>query len=312
MIDDSCTAPVLLIAFNRPVTARRVLGEISKAAPGRFFVAVDGPREGHPEDQKNCAEVLDTIRDGIRWTCDVQYLIRKTNLGCGKAPAAAISWFFENVDEGIILEDDCLPVPQFFPFCTSLLRRYREEPRVAHIGGFNCQFGRMRGKASYYFSKYFHCWGWASWRRAWAGFDFEMTDYSEYLAGQGLERLFSRRSIQDFWKGNFDEAIHGDGSVWDYQWVYQNFKHDRLAIVPNQNLIENIGFGVGATHTKARNSRMPAVARDNPVEITHPALILPCAAADDYTCRHQLRLGRFHDLKQFAKRVLGIRRATHG
>jgi hypothetical protein len=300
-----------LIAFNRTETTSRVLGEISRAAPRRFFVAVDGPREGNAEDQKKCTEVLEAIRNGIDWKCDVEYLIRENNLGCGRAPASAISWFFDNVEDGIILEDDCLPVPQFFPFCTSVLKRYREEPRVAHIGGFNCQFGKMRGKASYYFSRYFHCWGWASWRRAWAGFDIEMKDYGEFLAEHCLESLFSRRSIQDFWKGNFDEAAHGDGSIWDYQWVYHNFKKDRLAVVPNRNMIENIGFGGGATHTKARNPRMPSVACDIPVDIVHPAFILPCAAADEYTYRHQLRLGRFHDLKQFAKRVLGIRRTAH-
>jgi hypothetical protein len=170
----------------------------------------------------------------------------------------------------------------------------------------------MRGKASYYISRYFHVWGWASWRRAWDGFDFEMKDYSEFLAEHGLESLFSRRSIQDFWKDIFDATAAGKVDTWDYQWAYKNFKEDRLAVVPNLNLIENIGFGRGATHTKARSSRMPAVASDFPVEIMHPALILPCAAADDYTYRHQLGLGRFHDLKQFAKRVLGIRKPMHG
>jgi hypothetical protein len=311
VIDQSLTAPVLLIAFNRPETTRRVLNEIARAAPGRLFVAVDGPREGHPDDRTRCADVLETIRNGIHWKCDAEYLVRKTNLGCGRAPASAISWFFENVEEGIILEDDCLPVPQFFPFCTSLLRRYREESRVAHIGGFNCQSGRKRGDASYYFSRYFHCWGWASWGRAWDGFDVEMKDYPEFLAERRLERLFPRRSVREFWKDNFDEAAHGDGSVWDYQWVYLNFKKDRLAVVPNWNMIENIGFGSGATHTRAHDRRMPAVADDIPSEIVHSTLICPSDLADDYTYRHHLRLGHFHDLKQLVKRLLRFKRASH-
>ena len=300
------TAAVLLIAFNRPETTNRVLEAIRSAAPCRFFVAVDGPRKGSLQDERKRAEVLEVIRGGINWKCDVKYLVQDTNLGCGRAPAAAISWFFENVGEGIILEDDCLPAPQFFPFCTSILGRYREEPRVAHIGGFNCQSGKIWGNASYYFSKYFHCWGWASWRRAWAGFDIDMKDYTEFLSEKGLESLFPRRSVREFWKVNFDDAAHGDGSVWDYQWVYHNLKRDRVAVVPNWNMIENIGFGHEATHTKARDHRMPAVSDRIPTEFVHPSFILPCSAADDYTYRHQLRLGRFHDLKQVAKRILGI------
>jgi hypothetical protein len=306
--EDSRTAPVLLIAFNRPHTTTRVMEGISQAAPRRLFVAVDGPRPGYVEDQGRCAEVLDTIKKRIDWTCDVEYLVHQDNLGCGRGPASAISWFFENVESGIILEDDCLPARQFFPFCSTLLQRYRDDPRVAHIGGFNCQFGRTRGDGSYYFSRYFHCWGWASWRRAWAGFDINMKDYAEFVVGKGLENLFSRRSLRDFWRDNFDEAVHGDGSVWDYQWVYHNLKHNRLAVVPNHNMIQNIGFGAGATHTTASNGRMPAVAHDIPTEIVHPGSMITCAAADDFTYRHQLGLGFFHDVKQLGKRLLGIRR----
>jgi hypothetical protein len=302
------TAPVLLIAFNRPETTARVLEAIRAAAPRRLFVAVDGPRKGALRDEKKQAEVLEVIRSGIGWKCDVKYLVQETNLGCGQAPARAISWFFENVPEGIILEDDCLPAPQFFPFCTSILERYREEPRVAHIGGFNCQSGRIRGNASYYFSRYFHCWGWASWRRAWEGFDIEMKDYRQFLSEKGLESLFPRRSVREFWKANFDDAAHGDGSVWDYQWVYHNLKRDRVAVVPNWNMIENIGFGEEATHTRAPDRRLPPVASNIPADIVHPSFILSCRAADEYTYRHQLRLGRFHDVKQVVKRILRIRR----
>jgi hypothetical protein len=304
MSQDSTTAPVLLVVFNRPETTRLVLEAVARAAPRRLFVAADGPREERPSDKELCPKVLEVIRQGIGWKCDVEYLVGERNMGCGRAPAAAISWFFENVDEGIILEDDCLPAAEFFPFCTSLLARYRNEPRVAQIGGYNCQFGRKRGDASYYFSRVFHCWGWASWRRAWAGFDFEMKDYDDFLSERVLERLFARRSLRDFWRGNFDAAARGDGSIWDYQWVYHNFKEGRLAAVPNWNMIENIGFGDGATHTNIRRSRMPTVGQHVPGEITHPRFVIPCEAADDFTYRTELKLGRWHDIKRMVKRLL--------
>lgn len=296
-------APVLLIIFNRPDTTRKVLEAIRRAAPSRLFIAADGPRENHPSDKDLCSRALEIVRTGIHWKCDVEYLIREKNLGCGKAPATAICWFFDRVEEGIILEDDCLPADAFFPFCTSLLARYRSEPRVAQISAFNCQFGRKRGDASYYFSRIFHCWGWASWKRAWSGFDFEMKDYAAFKAEKGFENLFPRKSLQDFWRGNLDAAAYGDGSIWDYQWVYRNFKEDRLAIVPNWNMVENIGFGMDATHTAKSHDRMPGIERDIPSPVIHPPFIMPCAAADDFTYRRHMKLGRWHEMKQFVKRI---------
>ena len=307
------TAPVLLIVFNRPETTSRVLEAIRRAEPGKLFVAADGPRAGNAADEELCSRTIETVRRGISWTCDVHYQIRKDNLGCGKGPAAAISWFFENVEEGIILEDDCVPSDAFFPFCTDLLARYRNEPRVAHIGGFNCQFGRRRGSASYYFSRIFHCWGWASWKRAWSGFDFEMKDYQAFLAARALESLFPRRVVRDFWKENFEEAARGDGSIWDYQWVYKNFKEGSLAIVPNWNMVENIGFGQAATHTAVKKNRMPRVAEGNPCELVHPLFMIPDQLADEFTYRDHMKMGTWHEIKQVIKRLLryGSGRTLH-
>jgi hypothetical protein len=302
----SPTAPVLLIIFNRPDTTRTVLKAVSRAAPSRLFVAADGPREGRPMDKELCSQALDVVRRGISWECDVQYLIRERNLGCGMAPAQAITWFFQKVEEGIIIEDDCLPADAFFPFCTLLLARYRNEVKVSQISGFNCQFGRKRGFASYYFSRIFHCWGWASWRRAWDGFDFEMKDYKWFLAEKGLENLFPRKSVQDFWKGNFDDAAHGDGSIWDYQWVYKNLKEGSLAIVPNGNMIENIGFGEAATHTSRTHARMPPVSFHIQQNLVHPRFVIPDLAADEFTYRNHMKLGRWHSVKQLIKQIIVI------
>jgi hypothetical protein len=298
--------PVLFLIFNRPETTRLVLDAIRQAAPPRLFVAADGPRPGNARDETLCEETLSLVKQGIDWSCQVDYLIRKSNLGCGKAPNSAVSWFFDNVDEGIILEDDCRPVPEFFPFCESLLQRYRGVPRVAQIGGFNCQFGRRRGNASYYFSRYFHIWGWATWRRAWAGYDVEMRDYPEFLAEGGLENLFERKVVRDFWQRNFDTVRSGTVVTWDYQWAYHNFKKDALAIVPNVNLVHNIGFGDNATHTIAAPRRHPGVGSNGDKELVHPLFVLPCREADDFTYRNHLGLGWFHAAKQLFKRVMQV------
>ena len=297
--------PVLFLVFNRPDTTRKVLEAIRNARPQKLFVAADGPRDDHPRDAERCAEVLQIIEGAVDWECDVRYLKREKNLGCRIAVSAAISWFFQNVGEGVILEDDCLPVPQFFGFCSSLLAHFRDVPRVAHIGGFNCQNGRARGAGSYYFSRYFHVWGWASWRRAWDGYDVDMRDYPEFLASGALENLFERKSVRAFWKDIFDATAAGHVNAWDYQWAYRNFKDDRLAVIPNSSMIENIGFGENATHTSTRVRQDPVVDRAAPEEVTHPQFILPSRAADDFTYRHHLGLGRYHDLKHIAKKALG-------
>lgn len=304
MIADSTTAPVLLLVFNRPETTRRVLASIRKAAPRQLFVAVDGPRAGHDQDAARCMEVLDLIRRGVDWACDVQYLLRPVNLGCRKAISSAISWFFENVVEGIILEDDCLPTQQFFPFCSLLLARYRDQPRIGHIGGFNCQRGRRRGNGSYYFSRYFHIWGWASWRRAWRGYDVDMSSYASFLEKGALEKLFARPSLREFWRDNFDAVARRGMDTWDYQWVYHNFWEDRLAIVPNHNMIENIGFGSGATHTSTVSGKVPPVEDIILEDIVHPEHLVPCDEADEFTYRTELKLGLFHDMKHIIKRVV--------
>jgi hypothetical protein len=297
--------PILLLVFNRPETTRRVLEAIRRIVPTRLYVAADGPRSGHERDAGRCAEVRDLVHRGIDWDCDIQYLERETNLGCRRAVSSAITWFFEKVEEGIILEDDCLPAPQFFPFCSNLLARYQDVPRVAHIGGYNCQLGRKRGEGSYYFSKYFHVWGWASWRRAWNGYDVEMHDYQLFIKSGGLENLFDRRSLRAYWRDIFDATAAGVVNTWDYQWVYRNFKDDRLSVVPNINMIENIGFGKEATHTSSHAGRMPAAASGISQEILHPRFILPCKAADDFTYRSHLKLGAFYDGKHIVKRILG-------
>ena len=299
------TAPVLFLVFNRPDTTRRVLDAIRGAAPRRLFVASDGPRPGNARDVEACKAVRRILQEGIDWECEVEFLTREVNLGCRRAVSSGISWFFDRVEEGIIVEDDCLPAPAFFPFCTSLLARYRHEPRVAQVGGFNCQLGRQRGNGSYYFSRYFHVWGWASWRRAWSGYDAEMKDYPAFLQEERLGSLFARPALREFWKDAFDATHAGLLDTWDYQWVYHNLKHDRLAIVPNWNMVENIGFGLDATHTAGRGKPLPVARRSEPAKIVHPSSLLPDFAADEFTYRTHLGLGMVHDMKRLAKRIIG-------
>lgn len=298
--------PILLIVFNRPETTRQVLDALRPDRPPLIFVAADGPRKGNDRDWTRCAETLDAVRKGIDWPCDVRYRVLEENLGCKLAVSSAISWFFDEVEEGVILEDDCVPAHGFLDFCSQMLDRYRDDGRIGHIGGYNCQYGRRRGPASYYFSRYFHVWGWATWRRAWRDYDVRMSDYPAFLAEQVLDNLFERSSIRSFWMDNFSAAAGSALNTWDYQWVYANLKKGRLAVVPNYNLITNIGYGVDATHTGSGKMRVPTI-EALPVPLTHPGFALPCRKADDFTYRHELGMGAIHDFKHLVKFVLGKR-----
>lgn len=152
---------VLFLVFNRPETTKTVFEAIRKAKPKRLYIAADGPRK-HREGENEKVSSVRQIVTYVDWPCDVKTLFRDENLGCKSAVSGAITWFFNHEEEGIILEDDCLPHPDFFPFCESLLKRYANDERIWVITGNNFQNGIQRGEASYYFSRYNHVWGWAS------------------------------------------------------------------------------------------------------------------------------------------------------
>jgi len=213
------------------------------------MVIADGPRADHPADGDSCAAVR-RIAERINWPCELLKNYSETNLGCGRRVASGIDWVFANVDEAIILEDDCLPDPGFFRFCAELLARYREDDRVMQISGSNFLFGRRVTQHSYYFSRYPLCWGWATWRRAWRHFDFEMrawkADPEHCLA------RFENQAERAFWRSVWNKVVEGRVDTWCYQWALSVLMADGLAATPATNLITNIGFGAGATHTSSR------------------------------------------------------------
>jgi len=190
--------PVLFLIFNRPNTTQKVFNAIRQAKPKQLFVAADGPRKGK-EGEKEKYEQAREIIEQVDWNCEVRTLFREKNLGCKIAASSAIDWFFENVDEGIILEDDCLPSQSFFRFCQELLEYYRDDTRIMMISGNNFQFGKVRGEGSYYFSKYAHVWGWATWRRAWKHYDVNMKNFEDFLKSNQIINIFKIKQQQKYW-----------------------------------------------------------------------------------------------------------------
>ncbi|MDR2994467.1 MAG: hypothetical protein LBV11_11720 [Bacillus cereus] len=242
--------PVLLIIFNRIDTTKLVFQAIGKVKPHQLFIAADGPRTDRENEAEKCETVRKYVLDNIDWDCEVKTLFRDQNLGCGIGPATAITWFFEHVDEGIILEDDCLPHPDFFEYCQELLKLYRQDTRIFLISGYNKQGTWNTDAYDYFFSNLGGIWGWASWARAWKYFDINMNDIDDFIAKNNFYNLLGAE-IGPIRQNTICSEIRTQKmDAWDYQWGYARHKNNGLACVPSKNLITNIGFGQNATHTK--------------------------------------------------------------
>ena len=251
--------PVLFLVFNRPDTTRRVFAAIRQARPPRLYVACDGPRPGRPDEQIRVQEVRDHILKGVDWPCEVKTLFREQNLGCGKAVSGGVSWFFEQEEQGIILEDDCLPAPSFFTFCQALLMQFKDDPSVAGITGDFRPVDGGEAPDRYGRIRYPLIWGWASWRRVWKLYDPSMAGWTGEAGG--LPRLAQApRHTQRYFEREFARTMNGELDTWDYQFTHTVLKHGLDFIHPHVNLISNLGFSGPATNTndpKNPNAELP-------------------------------------------------------
>jgi hypothetical protein len=302
----SFETPILFLIFNRPEITQRVFEEIKKQKPKYLYVAADGARPDVPEDVKNCKDTRDLLLNGINWDCEVKTLFRDENLGCGKAPSEAITWFFENVEQGIILEDDCLPHASFFRYCETLLEKYKHYENVYVISGNNFQDGIQRGEASYFFSNYSHTWGWASWRRAWKHYDHKISQLDSFKKNKLINKIDNRNAFKAYWIQNFENVIKRDSAhIWDYQWMFAIWNKRGITVLPNVNLISNIGFGKDATHTMG-DSLLANMQTQDIGTILHPKTIKVDKKADRYASDKVFNIGKkkkldFNNLKKYLK-----------
>ena len=296
--------PVAVIIFNRPEVTERVFAEIARARPKQLLVIADGPRPEHTGEAEKCAATR-AIIERVDWDCEVSKNYSDVNLGVGRRPATGLHWIFEQVEESIILEDDCLPHPTFFRYCDELLEKYRDDERVMHISGGNLHFSDKQSPFSYFFSCYCWSWGWASWRRAFQYYDPDIKLWPTLRDTPWLSDILGDPSVVEFWKRKFDLSYTTglEHTGWDWQWLFACWAHRGLSILPRTNLISNIGFGEDATHTKRidhQRANVPTLEMGFP--LTHP----PCMVRDTEADRRIIeRLGLrpepqdlYHKLRQ--------------
>ncbi|MCX6967573.1 MAG: glycosyltransferase family 2 protein [Verrucomicrobia bacterium] len=277
--------PVVFLVFNRPEPVRRVFERIRQARPQQLLVVCDGPRPHVPTDAQRVAEVRNIIEKSVDWPCELLTNYAEKNMGCRERVNSGLDWAFSLVEEAIILEDDCLPSLSFFPYCEALLERYRNEPRVMHIGANNFQGWRRRTVRSYFFSKYNHIWGWATWRRAWQLSDKEGACWKNPVQRAQIETLFDSPEERAYWSPIFDSLTSPESrpNTWDYSWMLTCWAHGGLAAYPSVNLVENIGFGADATHTQDASARQ--VPAQSIRHLSFARKVVRNTAADRHTFR---------------------------
>lgn len=284
---------VLFLVFNRPDTTKRVFEAIRQAKPPRLYVAADGPRSNREGESRRVALVRE-IATAVDWPCEVYTLFREINLGCQKAVSSGIDWFFENEEQGIILEDDCLPHQDFFQYCETLLCHYANDQRVWVVTGDNFQNGKKWGDGSYYFSRYNHVWGWATWKRAWIHRDMDIKFWPKWKASKEWNEWLPNNKERQYWSNIFDKMHRGEIDTWDYPWTACVWYNSGLTVTPNVNLVSNIGFGIDATHTNSNNSDLANIGTLNILPIKFTSSISQCLKADKYVFNQTFGVNQFN------------------
>jgi len=274
--------PVLLIIFNRPTTTQKVFNQIKLIKPTYLYVAADGPRIGKIGEVEKCLETRNIIQQ-VDWDCELKTFFRDENSGCGIAVSSALTWFFKNVEEGIILEDDCLPDLSFFYYCQQLLEKYKNDENIFLICGSNFQTSANKTEGSYYFSNYGNIWGWASWSRAWKNYNYDLDDLEEVVSGGAINHVFQNKNEKKYWLNVLAKTKQKKMNTWDYQWFYTIWKNKGLAITPNVNLVKNIGFYEESTHFFLKDSYRDNHQLNNmEFPLIHPPQIINSKADKSY------------------------------
>lgn len=273
--DSHFNTPILFLIFNRPDLTKQVFGQIRKIRPKQLFIAADGPRVAKPEDKEKCTITRELVLNMIDWDCEVKTLLREKNLGCGLAVSQAITWFFEHVEMGIILEDDCCPDLSFFWFCQELLEYYKDDERVMMVSGTNL-FPEKNFPYSYLFSAIGTIWGWATWKRSWNLYDFHLEKLEVLISSREIYNVAIERHEIDARIINLKKIKSGDFDTWDYQWTLARIINSGLSIIPSRNLVSNIGCNSSATHTRSEKNSFASLKIHHCVfPLSHPIVISP-------------------------------------
>lgn len=262
-------SPILLITYTRLANFKRIINILKKVNTKSIYIYNNCPdknSKNYYQDRLN-SEKIRSLSKNLDIKCKKFFFFQENHKQVGQSIKQSIDWFFKNEKEGIILEDDIIPRINFFIFCTKLLSHYRNNEKVFHISGFN-HLGKIKSKYSYHFSRYTHVWGWASWRRAWKYYDYQMRGFSNKL------NLFNTKQENDYRNYLYKKTKEKKINTWDYQWDFSIRKKSGYCIRPNKNLVKNIGFNLSATNTKVDLKNLSKIKTYDISKINHPQNII--------------------------------------
>lgn len=261
--------PIVFFVYNRPETTKQVFEMIKRYQPKQLFLVSDGPKSDLLDSEK--VRLVRSILQGVNWPCQVYQRYRESNLSCRHSIVEGLRWVFKEVESCIILEDDCLPSLSFFDYCSILLDHYFLDEKVMSVSGYEHHEIKLSSGQSYAFSKYPSIWGWATWRRAIKDFDDTVSDWDESKHFSHLLNYLGNEKYANYWAYMLNEAKRG-ADHWDYAWAYHCWRQGGLAIRPAYSMIQNIGFGLEATHTREIDHPISKqVAQDLQFPLRHPA-----------------------------------------
>jgi hypothetical protein len=300
--------PILFQIYNSLDTSLRVFEEIKKVRPLHFYLVQDGYRRDYPQEESECLQVREAILAKIDWKCSLVTLFRDHNLGPGKGTANAIKWFFDQVEYGIVLEHDCLPHPDFFEYCSTLLSLYKDDNRIKLINGSNYQMDMKFNKCSYYFCVSGSLWGWASWRRTFVNYTADINEIDFDLLAQDVKSTFKTKREQLYWTDSYNWIKYEGADTWDFQLMYVVWKEHGLIIQPNVNLVSNIGFGEKAIHCKDAFSNSANAKTENILPLKYPRKIKRSYKADTNYLDHYLLDGTAQKIRLFVQLKRKVRK----
>lgn len=267
--------PILFIIFKRKDVALKSFESIRKIKPGSLYIAGDGPRSYIQDEDKKVKETRQAILKAVDWDCEIHTLFQKENLGCCMGVYSAINWLFDNEEEGIIIEDDCVVRDSFYPFAEELLVRYKDDYRIGMIDAAN-YLQNISIPDSYGFSRYKSTNGWATWKRAWKLMDLKMDWRGGFYEESIIRNMGYKAKDIRYWKYRIKAVDYKDVSAWDWQWYFTLAANNMLGIYPKYSLITNIGFGADATHTSQGSVPSYYIShKDIEFPLIHPRYIVP-------------------------------------
>jgi hypothetical protein len=275
-------APVLLIFFNRTDTTLKVIEQLRLAKVSQLYLYCDAGRPNKAAEAQEVEAARALITQSIDWPCEVKTNFLNQNVGPRLAIGNAISWLFEHEEAGIILEHDCLPHLSFFPYCNSLLEKYKTDQRILHIAGDNFHFGKRLNTDSYFFSKYPYIWGFATWRRAWQQYDVDMEAFPKFKKAGLIKEIIQDKRLAKYWENIFELTYQKKVESWDYQWTFSVWNANGLSIIPQVNLVSNIGFDAKALNTTNPDHAIANMKQEELIfPLQHPTQFVPHMQAEN-------------------------------